>query len=157
MDAERRNLSVQVSRRYGESRLKILNSLFVDCRIRGTATGITSATSYVIIFIVTKTYINVEDGLSIGGGFIMYGSITTVGLVVLYMILPESEGRTLEEIEQFFSDTKRKLTDRTILPIASIQRPARESIGDSGSVRSRSNASKGNGSSVDNPAFVSGV
>lgn len=135
-------------------------TVFLYSRIRGTATGITSACSYILIFVVTKTYINVEYGLSIGGGFIMYGIITTVGLVVLYVILPETEGRTLEEIEQFFSDTKRKLTDREIRPITSNRRSVQEDIDIPGKIRSRTNASKMSHptvSSVDNPAFVGGV
>lgn len=32
----------------------------------------------------------------------------------MYKILPETEGRTLEEIEIYFSDNTRKLTDRKI-------------------------------------------
>lgn len=35
--------------------------------------------------------------------------------VVLYQILPETEGRTLEDIELHFSDADRKLTDRFIV------------------------------------------
>lgn len=31
-----------------------------------------------------------------------------------YLILPETEGHTLEEIEQYFSDSKRRITDRRV-------------------------------------------
>lgn len=36
---------------------------------------------------------------------------------MLFNILPDTEGRTLEEIEQFFSDKTRRLTDRKIQPV----------------------------------------
>lgn len=32
----------------------------------------------------------------------------------MYIFLPETENRTLEEIELFFSDSKRKITNREI-------------------------------------------
>lgn len=38
-------------------------------------------------------------------------------LVVQYLILPETEGKTLEEIEVYFSDKTRRITDRHIRPI----------------------------------------
>lgn len=34
--------------------------------------------------------------------------------MVTFFFLPETEGRTLEEIELFFSDNKRKMADRHI-------------------------------------------
>lgn len=41
-------------------------------------------------------------------------------LCVLFVILPETEGRTLEEIELFFSDNKRPITDRHIRKITAV-------------------------------------
>lgn len=35
-------------------------------------------------------------------------------LIYIYLYLPETEGRTLEEIELFFSDNKRPMSDRHI-------------------------------------------
>lgn len=124
-------------------------------RIRGTATGITSACSYIMIFAVTKTYLNVEVGLSIGGGFLLYGCITTVGLLTLYLVLPETEGRTLEEIENYFSDKTRSVIDRNIRPlgVASGTTTAVTSTSDNVLVKSTKDAAK----SLDNPAFVDGV
>lgn len=37
-------------------------------------------------------------------------------LIFIYVYLPETEGRTLEEIELFFSDNKRPMSDRKIKP-----------------------------------------
>lgn len=36
--------------------------------------------------------------------------------MVMYNILPETEGRTLEDIEIHFADNNRKLTDHYIVP-----------------------------------------
>lgn len=40
--------------------------------------------------------------------------IATVGLVSMYLILPETENRSLEEIELHFSDDTKTLCDRKI-------------------------------------------
>lgn len=41
-------------------------------------------------------------------------------LIAMYFILPETEGRTLEDIDDHFSDNQLKLTDRYIVKRSSI-------------------------------------
>jgi hypothetical protein len=62
-------------------------------------------------FITTKTYFNLETSLSLAGVILLYGVIDCLGFVYIYFFLPETERRTLEDIEIHFSDNKRKLTD----------------------------------------------
>lgn len=38
----------------------------------------------------------------------------------MFVFMPETENRTLEEIERYFSDTNRRATDRQILHIESM-------------------------------------
>lgn len=83
-------------------------------RSRGVATGITAAGCYVMAFIASKTYYNLESFLSLPGVSMMYASIGVVGFIVAYFIIPETENRTLEDIEIHFSDNSRNLTDRKI-------------------------------------------
>lgn len=69
--------------------------------------------------------------------------------MILFQVMPETEGRTLEEIECFFSDKTRALTDRHIKPIIAADKRtsvAKEPIKADGAV-----------GSLDNPAFVEGV
>lgn len=83
-------------------------------RSRGIATGITAAGCYVMAFIASKTYYNLESLLSLPGVSLLYACIGLCGLVVGYFIIPETENRTLEDIELHFSDNSRNLTDRKI-------------------------------------------
>lgn len=57
----------------------ILSSEVFPFRIRGTASGISSAFSYVCIFTATKTYFNVEQSMSIFGAFLFYAMISVLG------------------------------------------------------------------------------
>lgn len=92
-----------------------INQFFVlILRSRGIATGITAAGSYVMAFIASKTYYNLESFLSLPGVSMLYACIGVIGLIIGYFIIPETENRTLEDIELHFSDNTRKLTDRKI-------------------------------------------
>lgn len=61
-----------------------------------------------------KTYFNLETSLSLPGISLFDCAIAAIGWIVLYKILPETEGRSLEDIEMHFSDNSKKLTDHNI-------------------------------------------
>lgn len=52
--------------------------------------------------------------MSLPGVASFYATVSFFGVIVAYFILPETEGRTLEDIELHFSVNSRKLTDRKI-------------------------------------------
>jgi SP family facilitated glucose transporter-like MFS transporter 8 len=72
-------------------------------RTRGLASGITAAACYVFLFLASKTYLDIENGLLLHGAFWFYGGISCVGFLFLYFRLLETEGKTLEEIEHHFT------------------------------------------------------
>lgn len=43
-----------------------------------------------------------------------YATVDVLGLIFIYFYLPETERRTLEDIELHFSDNNKKLSDRKI-------------------------------------------
>lgn len=55
-----------------------------------------------------------ETTLSLPGASLLYCFICGLGLIFTYIVLPETEGRTLEEIELHFSDNSKSITDRKI-------------------------------------------
>lgn len=75
------------------------------------ASGITAALNYIMAFCTTKTYFNIETSLSLFGLIALYAVVDCIGLVYIYLFLPETERRTLEEIELHFSDNNKKLSD----------------------------------------------
>lgn len=83
-------------------------------RSRGIATGVAAAINYIFGFITKKTYYNLETALSLPGISMLFTWICIFGLILTYKILPETENRTLEDIERHFADNSRKLTDRKI-------------------------------------------
>lgn len=75
------------------------------------ASGITAALNYIMAFCTTKTYYNIETYMSLFGLIALYAVVDIIGLFYIYKFLPETERRTLEEIELHFSDNDKKLSD----------------------------------------------
>jgi facilitated trehalose transporter len=74
---------------------------------RGFSSGLTSAFNFVCFFVVVKTFVQMSEALDTFGVFMCYGAISLIGTVALYMILPETRNKTLQQIEDSFSSTKR--------------------------------------------------
>lgn len=75
----------------------------LSSRSRGSASGIVAALCYVMVFISTKTYLDLEHALGMPGIVFLYGAVGVVGFLFFYFLLPETENRTLEDIETHFS------------------------------------------------------
>uniref|UniRef100_A0A8D8UXV6 Facilitated trehalose transporter Tret1 n=1 Tax=Cacopsylla melanoneura TaxID=428564 RepID=A0A8D8UXV6_9HEMI len=76
-------------------------------QVRGVASGITAATSSIVNFVATKTYINLTSWFGLHGTLFIYTSVSLLGFVYIYFYVPETEDRTLQEIMDFFGDSKR--------------------------------------------------
>ncbi|XP_031639034.1 facilitated trehalose transporter Tret1-2 homolog [Contarinia nasturtii] len=83
-------------------------------KTRGMATGLTAALSYVLSFVSTKTFYSLDTTLSMPGVALFNCIMIVFGLISMYKILPETENRTLEDIEMHFADNSKKITDRKI-------------------------------------------
>lgn len=80
--------------------------------VRSGASGISGGTGYIFGFLANKLFLRMLATMTLPGTFWFYSAVALVGAVVLYFVLPETEGRTLLEIEQHFSGGK-KLSDHT--------------------------------------------
>lgn len=66
------------------------------------ASGIAAAGAYVMAFLASKTFLYIKSALSLHGAFWLYGCLGTVGFFVIYWTFSETEGRSLEDIEEFY-------------------------------------------------------
>lgn len=72
-------------------------------QVRGIIGGLTTMTAHSFIFVVVKTYPFLASVLTRHGTFILYGCISLFGTIYFYICLPETKGKTLQEIEDYFS------------------------------------------------------
>lgn len=74
--------------------------------VRSAAAGISSALGYLVGFLSNKLFINMVAEFSLNGTFWFYSAVSLIGVIVLYFTLPETENRTLIEIQAFFVKQK---------------------------------------------------
>lgn len=79
-------------------------------QVRGIIGGLTTMCAHSFVFMVVKTYPFLANSLTRHGTFILYGCISLLGTIYFYICLPETKGRTLQEIEDYFSGRSDTLT-----------------------------------------------
>ncbi len=68
-------------------------------RIRGRAMSIATVANWTFNMIVALTFLTIADKLGRSSAFWLYGLVAVAGFVFCYLFVPETKGRTLEEIE----------------------------------------------------------
>ncbi|XP_063707647.1 uncharacterized protein LOC134836358 [Culicoides brevitarsis] len=76
-------------------------------RVRATGAGLASGMGYFFGFLANKVFYNMISTMTLSGTFWFYSGISLLGAMILFWILPETEGRTLLEIEDHFRGKQR--------------------------------------------------
>ncbi|KAH8418857.1 hypothetical protein KR222_004589 [Zaprionus bogoriensis] len=71
--------------------------------IRNTASGFAACMGYLFNFLANKLFLVMLSVMTFPGTFAFYASVSLVSIVILFFVLPETEGCTLGEIEAHFS------------------------------------------------------
>ncbi|CAI6348431.1 unnamed protein product [Macrosiphum euphorbiae] len=69
---------------------------------KNVGAGLSSATYFILSFLMTKFYLDLEMFTGFYNTFVLFGSIGLIGLVYLHFQLPETENKTLNEISEHF-------------------------------------------------------
>ncbi|XP_030757362.1 facilitated trehalose transporter Tret1-like [Sitophilus oryzae] len=72
-------------------------------KVRGKLGGLTISIAYILMFVVTKIFPFLLEMVSMTNLFLLVGVINTVGLLYLYFWLPETLGKTFEQISKRFT------------------------------------------------------
>ncbi|TWO33439.1 sugar porter family MFS transporter [Seonamhaeicola sediminis] len=83
----------------------VLSEIFPN-KIRGVAMSIATFSLWVASFILTFTFPILNDALGASGTFWVYSAICVAGFLFIRSKLPETKGKSLEEIEMEFTKDK---------------------------------------------------
>lgn len=83
--------------------LWVLLSEIFPTRVRGAAISIGALAHWVGNFTLTYFFPAIKENLGWANNFWLYGLICAVGFVVLWKILPETKGKSLEQLDQELS------------------------------------------------------
>ncbi|KAM8708633.1 hypothetical protein ACLKA7_015580 [Drosophila subpalustris] len=84
---------------YGPVPWLMMGELFAT-DIKGFAGSIAGTTNWVLAFIITKTFKNLTEGLGSGPTFWLFSGLTVVGVFFVFFVVPETKGKSLNEIQQ---------------------------------------------------------
>jgi sugar porter (SP) family MFS transporter len=79
----------------------VLSEIFPN-KVRGTAMSVATSSLWIASFILTFTFPLLNSALGASGTFWVYALICFGGFFFVYKKLPETKGKSLEEIEDFF-------------------------------------------------------
>jgi len=80
----------------------VLTGEMYPAKIRGLLGGITVCFAHSFLFATVKSFPYLIENLGFHGSFWFYGCTVAFGSIILYILLPETRGRTLLEIESRF-------------------------------------------------------
>nr|XP_033341234.1 facilitated trehalose transporter Tret1-like isoform X1 [Megalopta genalis] len=79
-------------------------------KIRGSAASVVTAFNWSCTFVVTKAYLEMVRQMGAYGTFWLFGTIVLIGFVFVIFCVPETRGRSLEEIEKRFTGPVRRMS-----------------------------------------------
>jgi sugar porter (SP) family MFS transporter len=81
----------------------VISEIFPN-RIRGTAISVAVSALWIACFILTYTFPLLEKAIGTGNTFWLYAAICAAGFIFIFLKLPETEGKSLEQIERELVD-----------------------------------------------------
>jgi dipeptide/tripeptide permease len=71
-------------------------------KIRGWACGVTTFIATIYSFLAIKLFPDMRHWMGYHNVFTLYTAVVAIGTVTMYFCLPETHGKSLQEIEEFF-------------------------------------------------------
>jgi len=88
---------------YGPGVWVVISEIF-PTRARGRAVGAGALALWITAFIISQTLPRLLAGLGAGNTFLLYAAMTAPAFLFVYKFIPETKGKSLEEIEKHWID-----------------------------------------------------
>ncbi|XP_057455489.1 probable polyol transporter 4 [Lotus japonicus] len=82
----------------------VLTSEIFPLRLRAQASALGAVGNRVCSGLVAMSFLSVSRAITVGGAFFMFGAVSSLAIVFVYTLVPETKGKSLEQIELMFRD-----------------------------------------------------
>ncbi|TRY95842.1 hypothetical protein DNTS_021379 [Danionella cerebrum] len=93
---------------WGPTPWLVMSEIF-PTRVRGLGSALCVLTNWTCAFIVTKTFQNLMDAITSAGTFWMFSGLCALNVLFTVLFVPETKGKSLEEIQARFKGTYQTL------------------------------------------------
>jgi SP family arabinose:H+ symporter-like MFS transporter len=80
----------------------VLLSEIFPTRVRGRAMSIATVALWIACTVLTMTFLSLANALTPTGAFCVYGAMCAITFLLVWRQLPETKGRTLEQIDEYW-------------------------------------------------------
>lgn len=82
----------------------VLTSEIFPLRLRAQAAALGAVGNRVCSGLVAMSFLSVTRAISVGGTFFVFSGISAISVLFVYALVPETKGKSLEQIELLFKD-----------------------------------------------------
>lgn len=78
----------------------IVNSEIYPLKYRGIGGGIAAVSNWSSNLVVSETFLTLTEHLGSAGTFLLFAGFSTIGLVAIFLLVPETKGLQFSEVEK---------------------------------------------------------
>ncbi|CAD6220166.1 unnamed protein product [Miscanthus lutarioriparius] len=78
----------------------LINSEVYPLRFRGVCGGIAAVANWTSNLLVTQTFLSLTQALGTAGTFLLFGGVSAMAFLLIFLLVPETKGLQFEEVEQ---------------------------------------------------------
>lgn len=82
----------------------VLTSEIFPLRVRAQASALGAVANRVCSGLVAMSFLSVSNAISFGGTFFLFSAISALAIVFVFTLVPETKGKSLEQIEMMFEN-----------------------------------------------------
>lgn len=82
----------------------VLTSEIFPLRLRAQASGLGAVGNRMCSGLIAMSFLSVSDAITVGGTFLIFSVISALSVAFVYKLVPETKGKSLEQIELLFQD-----------------------------------------------------
>ncbi|XP_022931637.1 polyol transporter 5-like [Cucurbita moschata] len=96
----------------GMGPMGFVSSEIFPLRLRAQGVSVGMVVNNAVGSVVSMTFLSLYHAITIGGAFLLYAGVATVGWMFFYVVFPETRGRNLEEVEGLFGNLLWKFSSK---------------------------------------------